>query len=257
MTNFDKEEKIKVDLCFEKAWEIVEDPYLSILYKYKDKQYSDYLTDNPTHPNPLSIYIEELHLNCSVIVKLFSKQSTYDSFEDTKTCYRYYYLLSDFQNSVLEGYWNFRILFAEELYISSHRLLEQLMMHKSDGEYDFEIITKTINKLNTLSEKLEFLKVDFENRLRQHISFERAVQGIFEEGISEKAKELNSSNLTDTESNILEALANKAMKGPELLKQAGYENSSHYRQILSNLVKREILGRGPKGYYAISTDTCQ
>ncbi|MHC4498367.1 MAG: hypothetical protein ACYS21_04540 [Planctomycetota bacterium] len=56
--------------------------------------------------------------------------------------------------------------------------------------------------------------------------------------------------LTDTESNIVEALGTDTLHAPELLKIAGYDNSSHYRSILSNLVKREILGKNDKGYYA-------
>jgi hypothetical protein len=48
-------------------------------------------------------------------------------------------------------------------------------------------------------------------------------------------------NLTDTEQNIIEALGDKTMKGQELLKNAGYDYSSHYKTILSNLVKRGIL----------------
>ncbi|MBU1259862.1 MAG: hypothetical protein KKE31_08590 [Planctomycetes bacterium] len=48
-------------------------------------------------------------------------------------------------------------------------------------------------------------------------------------------------NLTDTERNIIEALGDKTMKGQELLKNAGYDYSSHYKTILSNLVKRGIL----------------
>ena len=63
--------------------------------------------------------------------------------------------------------------------------------------------------------------------------------------------------LTDTESNILEALDNNTLKGPVLLKRAGYDYSSHYRSILSNLVKRRILDRNVNGYYAVESDTCQ
>jgi len=48
-------------------------------------------------------------------------------------------------------------------------------------------------------------------------------------------------NLTDTEQDIIEALGDKTMKGQELLKNAGYDYSSHYKTILSNLVKRGIL----------------
>ena len=63
--------------------------------------------------------------------------------------------------------------------------------------------------------------------------------------------------LTDTESNIIQALGNKTLKGSELLEKAGYNNSSHYRQILSNLVKRKIFGRNANGYYIIDPDACQ
>lgn len=54
---------------------------------------------------------------------------------------------------------------------------------------------------------------------------------------------------TDTEGNILEALGDEHMTGPVLLKKAGYDYSSHYRAILSNLVKRGILGNDHTGYY--------
>jgi hypothetical protein len=54
---------------------------------------------------------------------------------------------------------------------------------------------------------------------------------------------------TDTENNILEALGNGTMHGPDLLKKAGYDNSSHYRTILSNLVKRKIFDRNARGYH--------
>jgi hypothetical protein len=54
---------------------------------------------------------------------------------------------------------------------------------------------------------------------------------------------------TDTEENIVEALGNEHMTGPVLLKKAGYDYSSHYRQILSNLVKRGILGNDDTGYF--------
>jgi hypothetical protein len=59
--------------------------------------------------------------------------------------------------------------------------------------------------------------------------------------------------LTDTEGYILEALGSDALHASELLKKAGYDNSSHYRNILSNLVKREILGKNENGYYAKNT----
>ena len=54
--------------------------------------------------------------------------------------------------------------------------------------------------------------------------------------------------LTDSEQNLLEALGGKTLRGPELLREAGYDNSSHYRTILSNLVKRNILRKKQNGY---------
>lgn len=65
------------------------------------------------------------------------------------------------------------------------------------------------------------------------------------------AKQEKQVELTDTEQNILEALGNDTLRGTELFKRAGYDNSSHYRTILSNLVKREILGRNQDGYYRL------
>lgn len=61
-------------------------------------------------------------------------------------------------------------------------------------------------------------------------------------------------DLTDTENNILEALGSETLVGRVLLKKAGYDAScSHYRQILSNLKKRNILGHDGRGYYKIPT----
>jgi hypothetical protein len=60
-------------------------------------------------------------------------------------------------------------------------------------------------------------------------------------------------DLTDTERNLLDALASNTLKGPELLKQGGYDNSSHYRTILSNLVKRGVLERTGQGYRRAQT----
>ncbi len=63
----------------------------------------------------------------------------------------------------------------------------------------------------------------------------------------------NEAHFTDTESNILEALGVGHMTGPVLLKKAGYDYSSHYRGILSNLVKRDILGNDNTGYFRRAT----
>lgn len=67
--------------------------------------------------------------------------------------------------------------------------------------------------------------------------------------MSDVSQRQEQSGLTDTEQNMLEALANDTLHGPELLRRAGYDNSSHFRTILSNLVKRGILGKNQNGYY--------
>ena len=59
----------------------------------------------------------------------------------------------------------------------------------------------------------------------------------------------NKVQFTDTEENILKALGDEHMTGPALLKKAGYDYSSHYRAILSQLVKRDILGNDHSGYF--------
>ncbi|MBN1509080.1 MAG: hypothetical protein JW955_19700 [Sedimentisphaerales bacterium] len=58
---------------------------------------------------------------------------------------------------------------------------------------------------------------------------------------------------TDTESIILEALGSEHKTGPVLLKAAGYDYSSHYRGILSSLVKRGVLGNDDSGYFRRQT----
>ena len=63
----------------------------------------------------------------------------------------------------------------------------------------------------------------------------------------------SATGFTDTEENILEALGNEHMTGPALLRKAGYDYSSHYRQILSNLRKRGILGHDETGYFRLKT----
>ena len=59
---------------------------------------------------------------------------------------------------------------------------------------------------------------------------------------------LSHTDLTDTEENILTALGKETLKGQDLLKRAGYDYSSHYRQILSNLCKLGVLRRSVQGY---------
>ncbi|MBN1796818.1 MAG: hypothetical protein JW804_09110 [Sedimentisphaerales bacterium] len=91
---------------------------------------------------------------------------------------------------------------------------------------------------------------NFRNRVTKQIKATGTVRAEAEP--EQKAKsDKNLFKLTDTESYILEALGKDTLKGPVLLKKAGYDNSSHYRNILSNLVKRKILERNGKGYYAV------
>jgi len=56
------------------------------------------------------------------------------------------------------------------------------------------------------------------------------------------------SQLTTTEEMILEALGSQVLQARQLLRIAGYDNSSHYRAILSNLCKRGILVNSREGY---------
>ena len=73
--------------------------------------------------------------------------------------------------------------------------------------------------------------------------------GIIKRRFKVLGMEVTSNNLGDA---ILKALGNAHMTGPKLLEKAGYDYSSHYRGILSNLVKRGLLGNDHTGYYRIS-----
>lgn len=55
-------------------------------------------------------------------------------------------------------------------------------------------------------------------------------------------------DLTDTERNMVTALARDHMTAPELFKKAGYENTGYYRSMLSGLCKRGILLNDKSGY---------
>jgi hypothetical protein len=57
--------------------------------------------------------------------------------------------------------------------------------------------------------------------------------------------------LNETEANILEALGDKTMKGEELAPLAGYLYNGHFKQVLSNLVRRRILYNKHPGYYRL------
>jgi hypothetical protein len=89
----------------------------------------------------------------------------------------------------------------------------------------------------------QMLEAEFNQTYRQ-LEHEWNDWNIKTGGAIEEAAEL-----TDTESNIIEALGTETLRGAALLKEAGYDNSSHYRSILSNLRKRGVLGHGEKGYF--------
>jgi hypothetical protein len=55
--------------------------------------------------------------------------------------------------------------------------------------------------------------------------------------------------LTDTESNIIEALSTNVMTGEELAVRAGYPYNSNFKSTLSSLRKRGILGNKAPGYF--------
>ena len=109
--------------------------------------------------------------------------------------------------------------------------------------------------------KIDVLSSELDERAYKNWLAEVGVEGIKDKSEKQPPKlsavmrafesSLEDPELTDTESFILEALGSDTLRGPELLKKAGYDNSSHYRTILSNLVKRKILGRNSKGYYAL------
>jgi hypothetical protein len=95
---------------------------------------------------------------------------------------------------------------------------------------------------------------EFEQNEKELDKFENDAKEVIQK-IEAKTKEYYDSKkkktkLTDTESCILESLGQDSLNGRELLKKTGYDNSSHYRQILSNLVKRNVLGKNVKGYFA-------
>jgi len=56
-------------------------------------------------------------------------------------------------------------------------------------------------------------------------------------------------DLTDTESNIVEALSKDVMTGEKLAEKAGYPYNSNFKNTLSSLRKREILGNKAPGYF--------
>lgn len=58
--------------------------------------------------------------------------------------------------------------------------------------------------------------------------------------------------LTERESNVIQALGSATMTAEKLSKAAGYPNNSSFRELLSQMVKRKILGkRDGGGYYRL------
>ncbi|UCG48504.1 MAG: hypothetical protein JSU94_01770 [Phycisphaerales bacterium] len=92
-------------------------------------------------------------------------------------------------------------------------------------------------------------------KLEAEMEVAKEASAVSNGGTLEKSRDEDELDLTDTEANILEALdkiqreKNGPVVGVRILSVAGYDNSSHYRQILSNLKKRGILGHDGNGYY--------
>ncbi|MHC4664461.1 MAG: hypothetical protein ACYS9T_00715 [Planctomycetota bacterium] len=55
--------------------------------------------------------------------------------------------------------------------------------------------------------------------------------------------------LTDSESNIMEALSTNVLTGEQLATRAGYPYNSNFKNTLSSLRKRGILGNKAPGYF--------
>ncbi len=58
-------------------------------------------------------------------------------------------------------------------------------------------------------------------------------------------------DLTDMETNIVEALAGHHMGGRDLAVAAGYRYNSHFRTVLGRLKRRGLLARDAAGYHRI------
>jgi hypothetical protein len=67
-----------------------------------------------------------------------------------------------------------------------------------------------------------------------------------------KAEQNDRPILSDTEQNILEALGTETMTGEVLAKRAGYPYNSNFKNTLSSLRKRGILGNKSPGYFVES-----
>ena len=57
--------------------------------------------------------------------------------------------------------------------------------------------------------------------------------------------------LTDTEKNVIEAINTKTLMGQEIADKAGYPFNSNFKNTLSSLRKRNILGNKMPGYYLL------
>ncbi len=112
-----------------------------------------------------------------------------------------------------------------------------------------EHLSKIDNDIADTNEKINRHFSELKDRLnsKRPLAINQAIQlNQFGTGQNNgKAKD----DLTDTERNIIQSLGESILKGQELLKKAGYDYSSHYKTILSNLCKREILENiHKKGY---------
>lgn len=66
---------------------------------------------------------------------------------------------------------------------------------------------------------------------------------------SGKAGDKKHVQLTDSESNIIEALGTDTLVGEKIAKKAGYPYNSNFKSTLSGLRKRRIIGNKAPGYF--------
>jgi hypothetical protein len=59
---------------------------------------------------------------------------------------------------------------------------------------------------------------------------------------------------TARESTILTAIGEEELTGPEIAKEAGFNNNSRFRETLSTMCRLGLLKRGEYGYFAASRD---
>ena len=141
-----------------------------------------------------------------------------------------------------------------ELYIVSQNLTSQQLslIKQTVGSYSMNHIKAFLMRVYNLHEVKELKWPEILSYMEEYLHSHSQKNRLSGSETVEKKEE----DLTDTEQNIIEALHELLEQGiedirqKELLQKANYSNSSHYRQILSNLKKRKILNyTKKKGYY--------